>query len=119
MTEINKAAQVLMLLRGHLERAAKARGAAPARGAATRTPADRLQRLAEAGASEADLERVMIWGMLEDQFGASLASEPKFQLVVDEVLRLLRDDDETRALMRRALGRWGGEACVSLFPACR
>ncbi|MES1158301.1 MAG: hypothetical protein ABUL42_00245 [Terricaulis silvestris] len=107
MTEINKAAHVLMLLRGHLERAARTRGAKSARASTTRTPTERLQRLAEAGASEADLERVMIWGMLEDQFGASLASEPKFQLVVDEVLGMLRDDAETQELMRRALGVLG------------
>jgi len=106
MTRITNAEQVLLLLRAQLQRAQKARNA---RTGATRNerragPLERTQGLVGAGAlSESDAERALVAGLLEREFGAAVANDPKFQQVVDEVLGIIRADETSTALLRSAL----------------
>ncbi len=113
MTRITNADQVLMLLRAHLERSAKTRGKGAATDAgrieARKGPLDRVQDIAGAqNLSEHDVSRALIAGLLAQEFGEAVASEPRFQELVDNVLKLVAADEEGRALVRDAVAQLVG-----------
>ena len=113
MTRISNADQVLLLLRAHLERNAKMRGkgaaAHPARAEARKGPLERVQHIAGAeNLSEHDVSRALIAGLLAEEFGEDVASEPRFQDLVDNVLKLIAADEEGRALVRNAVAQLVG-----------
>lgn len=107
MTRITSSEQVLILLRGHLERSQRARkSAAPGKKEAKVGPLQRVQRMATAdGASDADIARALIAGLLEDEFGSAVANDPKFQGMVDEVRQVIDRDENARALLRNAVAQ--------------
>lgn len=113
MTRITNADQVLLLLRAHLERSAKMRGKAaaadPGRVEARKGPLERVQHMAGAEhLTEHDVSRALVAGLLAEEFGEEVASEPRFQELVDNVLRLIAADEEGRALVRDAVAQLVG-----------
>lgn len=105
MTRITNADQVLALLRVHLERVRKTRRQTQESATKRGLPAlQRLRGLARASPlSEEEIERILVAGILEEEFGALIASDPKFQQVIDEVLAILRSDNDARRLIKKAM----------------
>jgi len=108
MTRITNADQVLLLLRAHLERAQKSGRRKSERRAPRAGPMSRVRELANTeGLSEAEVARALIAGLLSEEFGAELAAEPKFQLMVDEVRAIIERDEGGKALLKRAIVQIG------------
>lgn len=107
MTRITNADQVLLLLRAHLERTERQRRKDVSAGARAETrqgPLERVHNMAGLeNLSERDISRALISGLLTEEFGVEVASEPLFQEIVDGVLRIVDADEKSRALLQKAL----------------
>ena len=106
MTRITNAEQVLVLLRAQLERAARS-GKKRARAKNVQPgPLRRIQQLAGAeGLSETEIARVLIGGLLREEFGAEFSVEPRFQTLVEDVRQMIDQDENGRALLKRAIAQ--------------
>lgn len=108
MTRITNADQVLLLLRGHLQRAERSQRKRASqkpdrRENVKRTPMERMQSIARTEAlQEHEIHQALIHSILTEEFGSAAANDPKFQLMVDEVLRMIREEPKTRALLTKA-----------------
>lgn len=108
MTRITSSDQVLLLLRSHLDRAQgnkRKKTAAAARGATTAsTRLQRVQRMANDQAlSNSEIRRSLLAGMLAEEFGDAVVNDSKFQQMVDDVLRVVEQDERGRTLLDRAV----------------
>lgn len=106
MTRINGADAVLALVQEQLHRLGKDRAQArsPNAKAGATTPLDRLRALAgRDGLSDDDVKRALVRGLLVQQLGESVGNDPAFEHVAGDVLRILGDSDDGRALLDRAL----------------
>lgn len=109
MTRITHADQVLMLLRTHLERSARAheakRSKSSPRGKSERRSAvARVQDIAAATTlGEDEIERVLLSGLLEEEFGSGLVNDPNFQELVDKVRSAINQDPASQTLLRQAV----------------
>lgn len=116
MTRITQNDQIMQLLRQQLQRlgqtARTARSKGASKSAAQRqSPLARLTALAALGSlSDEDMAKALIRALLTEEFGDTLASEPKFDRVVSEVHRMIVEDPETGRLLARGLAevRGGG-----------
>jgi hypothetical protein len=111
LTRITNADQVLLLLRAHLERTARQRrkdAPAAAKVEARQGPLERVHGMAGAdNLSERALSRALVSGLLTEEFGVDVANEPRFQEIVDGVLRIIDADEASRALLQKALTELG------------
>ena len=107
MTRITNADQVLLLLRGHLERADRARrrkSTAPADAKAPKSPLERAQAIAGAGElSDEDIRRTLLSGILAEEFGGELVNDPGFQQVVADILQIISGDERANRLLGKAV----------------
>lgn len=105
MTRITNADQVLVLLRAHLERADKTRSAK--RPSASSPKRSALQRVTEIAsdrqASEDDIRRALVAGILVEEFGAGLSGDVRFQELVTNVLKMILENDSINQLLDGAL----------------
>ena len=53
--------------------------------------------------SDDDLTKALIRALLTEEFGDTLASDPKFDRVVSEVHRMIAEDAETARLLARGV----------------
>lgn len=114
MTRVTQTDQIMQLLRQQLQRLGK--GKAAARGVRTgkaaadqQSPLARVTALTAPGTlTDEDLARTLIRALLTEEFGETLASEPKFDRVVSEVYRMLAEDAETARLLARGVGELRG-----------
>lgn len=110
MTRITNTEQVLILLRAQLERAQRSgrKRFAPVKG--RNGPMERVRELAAADSlSESEIARVLISGLLAEDFGPEFAVDPRFASLVDDVQRLLESDEAGRTLLKRAIATLGAE----------
>ncbi len=106
MTRITNSDQVLLLLRAHLERAQRGKRAKTNRGSPRAGPMSRVRELAHTeGLNEGEVARALIAGILSEEFGAEIAIEPRFQAMVDDVRRIIEQDEGGKALLRRAISQ--------------
>jgi hypothetical protein len=65
---------------------------------------ERTRVLAESGEiGDAVIERTLISGLLEEEFGANFVNDAQFQKVVDDVRAAIAGDPDGRLLMQRAV----------------
>jgi hypothetical protein len=105
MSRVSPADQVLLLLRERLQKLERSRAgrSAPAGRAATSRPLDRLQRIAALDRlTEDELRRTMVRALLTEELGEAVASDPTFQAVVDDVLRIIAESAEGERLLAGA-----------------
>jgi len=104
MTRITQAEQILLLLRAHLQRTVRLRKkrTATTPSPERKAPLDRLVEVSEAQPNTV-LARALVAGLLEEEFGAALAAEPRFQAMVDEIVSVIEKRKESRALLNGAL----------------
>ena len=108
MTRITNADQVLALLQGHLQRSGRTgrkhkAGATAKSRASQQKPIERLQDIAQsADLPDREIERALLSAILVEEFGAASANDPRFQSMVDDVLRIIREDDRSHTLLERA-----------------
>ncbi|MFT3727151.1 MAG: hypothetical protein QM759_04940 [Terricaulis sp.] len=92
-------------MRGHLERT-RGRKRATAPTAGRTTGVSRARALIEnASLDPSEIERALVLGLLEDEFGPDIANDAKFQSVVDDVVALLRTEPDMRATLAEAVKR--------------
>ena len=108
MTRISNADHVLLLLQEQLGRLSKDRTGrqAPASGVRTGTPEPmaRLRALAgRDGLSDEDLQRALVRTLLLQQLGEAMGSDPAFEAIAADVVRIIGDSPEGRALLDRAM----------------
>ncbi|MGK6317895.1 hypothetical protein [Sphingomonas sp. DT-204] len=107
MTRIGAADQILLLLREQLRKAERRTGRGRSEEAGKAGPVDPHQRLAALASLESlpdrDLRRAMIRGLLAERFGEELTSDPAFEAVALEVVRIMEDSPETQALVDSAI----------------
>jgi len=108
MTRISNADHVLLLLQEQLGRLGKERStrqspASPVR-SATADPMVRLRALAgRDGISEEDLKRALVRGLLVEQLGEAIGTDPEFEAIAGEVTRILGESAAGRDLIDQAL----------------
>ena len=105
MTRITPSDQALILLREQLRRLGSERSAraGATERAATRAPLDRALVMAvDSEFSEEEFRRTLVRALLAEQFGDRVAGDSGFQAVVDDVFRIISENEETRELMDRA-----------------
>jgi len=106
MTSIGHVDQVLLLLREQLRRMERKKGAAAPRSdrSGPTRPMARLQAIATVQAlSDEDVERSLVYSLLLEQFGEAIANDPKFQTVIDDVVRLIRSNPDTRSVLGQSV----------------
>lgn len=106
MTRIGSADQVLMLLQEQIGLLAKSKSAkaAPSTRSGTPEPMARIRALAARdGLSDDDLKRALVRGLLVQQFGDAIGNDPAFERVAGDVMRIIGDTAEGRALLDHAL----------------
>lgn len=103
MTRITNVDQVLMLLRQQLQQSSRtsrnARTGQTRSSSASRrqSSVDRLSTIAGLDTvSEDDVGRALIRAMLTDEFGEEVATDPRFQQIINEVHRIITTDPEAR-----------------------
>lgn len=109
MTRITNADQVLILLRSHLQRTERSQRKDLDRKDKTRarpTPLERVQTIARnEDLPDEEVERALISGIFTEEFGPGAANDPEFQLMVDNVLRMIRENETGRQLLGRAVAQ--------------
>lgn len=109
MTRIGTADQVLLLLRERLQRGGRAEKSGRSVGVTgtqriAPRPLERARALTELEAlSEDERRRAVIRGLLADEFGETVANDPGFQSVIDQVVRIIRDAPGGDALFDQAI----------------
>jgi len=103
MTGIGATDQIVLLLREQLQRSERAKGRPAARkDGRPATPQQRLEVLAAIeDLPERDFRRALVRGLLSERLGPDLVADPAFEAVTGEVLKLIEESDETRALLDR------------------
>lgn len=103
MTRITSRDSVLLILNEQLTRLATERGStrtSKTAGKAAKPSLDRLRRIAGAGTlSDDERAGVLIRSILLDAFDESLAADPRFETLADEVARMIRQSDGGDALV--------------------
>lgn len=111
MTRIGTTDQILLLLRDQLQRTerGRARTADPQEGRPA-TPQQRIEALAAVkDLPDREFRRAFLRSLLSERLGEALVADPAFDAVTGEVLRMIEDSDEARALLdRAAAGLRGG-----------
>lgn len=110
MTRITSSDQVLLLLRSHLERQGKIRkpdtkkSERSDKAGSHTSPLDRTQTvLAQSDLSEEKLSEILVAGLLSEEFGSGVASDPQFSRLVREVVQAIKDMDGGEALFAHAI----------------
>ena len=105
-----------MLVREQLQRLGKGRAGAAGRASsgareAASAPMGRIRALAaHEGLDEEELGRTLVRALLAEQLGEKVAQDAGFQSVLDDVYRIIADNDETRTLLARAAEQLKGGA---------
>ena len=107
MTRIGQVDQILLMLRERLQRLERSRGeragGAGTSERATPGPMARLKGLAALDQlADEEFKRTMVRALLTEELGDSIAGDPAFQGVVDDVFRIIADSEDGRALIDRA-----------------
>lgn len=107
MTRVTQADHVLLLLQERLQRLGRARGGRVPRTGASRAETPRaLARLQASAAldqmSEDQVRRTLVRALLSEELGEGISNDPSFQSMVEEVLRVINQSDDGRALIARA-----------------
>lgn len=108
MITIGNSDQAMALVRGQLERMARSKQAKSAGKPATSRTAGasektRLQALGRlAGAPDEEFERTLVHDLLTLEFGEDVSRDARFQSVVDQTARVLREDPAMAGLIAEA-----------------
>ena len=106
MTRITSTDQVLLLLRSHLQRAARA-GRPNSAGSAETPRKSALERarqiVASEEVSEEDIRGALIAGILTEEFGSAFAGDARFHDMVKHVVQIISADERSRSLFDEAL----------------
>lgn len=110
MTRITNSDQVLLLLRSHLERQSKIRKPDAKKAEQSNktghqsSPIDRTQSiLSQSDLSDDKLSEILVTGLLSEEFGSGVASDPQFSGLVREVVQAIKDMDGGEALLAEAI----------------
>ena len=109
MTRITNADQVMLLLQSQIQSKKKADKKGTKRTRLEKKevhqpPLSRVKSLAQDEAlSEGEIHRALVSGLLTEEFGASIANDPGFQTIIEDVMRVINKDENSKKLMQRAL----------------
>ncbi|WP_371395844.1 hypothetical protein [Fretibacter rubidus] len=109
MTRITSTDQVMLLIQAQLQKKKKTEkkkttGPSVSKKEAKPRPLSRFRSMLDQDAlPENEVHRALITGVLTEKFGASLANDPSFQGVIDNVLKVISDDSDGKALLEKAM----------------
>lgn len=107
MTGITTIDHVMLLLREQLRQSERVRADPSLR--TTSRAATPQQRIAALAAIDdlppRDFRRALVRSLLSERLGEALVSDPAFDAVTGEVLRIIEDSDEARALLDQVVER--------------
>ena len=112
MTRVSNADHVLLLLQEQLGRLGKEKSArrapAPAARKGTPEPVTRLRALAaREGISEDDMKRALVRSVLVQQLGEAIGTDPAFEAIASDVMRIIGESDAGRDLLDKAMLQLG------------
>lgn len=104
MTRIDQVDRALLLLQEQLQRMGKSRNRAVtrsgARGPTTPSPLARMASLASLDdLPEEQFRRTLVRALLCEDLGDGVANDPAFQVVIEDVFRIIDESEQGRALM--------------------
>lgn len=108
MTRVSNADQVLLLLHEQLgrlgkERSTRGMSASPVR-SGTPEPMARLRALAARdGISEEEMKRALVRSLLVQQLGEALGTDPAFEAIAGDVIRIIGESPAGRDLLDQAM----------------
>ena len=106
MTRISNADHVLLLLREQLQKIGQSRKERTSRSATVRSstprPIARLQAMGSLEEGEEEFRRTLVRAILTEEMGESMANDPSFQAVVDNVYRMISATPDGQELIDRA-----------------
>lgn len=104
MTQITPSDQVLLLLQEQLRRSDRTRSQGTARtDGRPATPQRRIEALASLrDLPERDFRRALVRSLLSERLGDALVSDPAFERVTGEVLRIIEESEDARGLLDQA-----------------
>ncbi|MEO9130637.1 MAG: hypothetical protein ABI240_05455 [Sphingomonas sp.] len=112
MTRVSNADHVLLLLQEQLSRLGKEKSArctlvrAACKG--TPEPVTRLRALAgREGISEDDMKRALVRSVLVQQLGEAIGTDPAFEAIASDVMRIIGESDAGRDLLDKAMVQLG------------
>lgn len=111
MTRITNVDQVLILLRSHLHKSERARSTRKPAAKTTeqKSAVERVGQIAADGqASDEDIRRVLITGILVEEFGSGIITDTRFDGLVVRVLDALKQDADGNALIEKSLAKLSG-----------
>lgn len=108
MTQISATDQILLLLREQLQRSGRARSSkTDVDQSRAATPRQRIEALAAArDLPERDFRKALVRGLLSEQLGDTLIADPAFEAITDQVLQIIEQSDEAKALLDEATARF-------------
>jgi hypothetical protein len=106
MTRISNSDHVLLLLREQLQKIGHSRKertsrSGTVRNASTPRPIARLQAMG-AGEDGEEFRRTLVRALLTEEMGESMANDPSFQTVVENVYRMISATPDGQELIERA-----------------
>jgi hypothetical protein len=109
VSNVSRVDAVVLQLRAQLQRLARERAQrSSVSGHPEKGPLDRLREArASTGGDEQEFRRKFVRALLTEELGESLANQPEFERISNEVWRLIDEDGDTRALMDEAISRLG------------
>lgn len=108
MTRISNTEHVLLLLRAHLERAARARGKPVGRASDTPNPGalERLRRTTPTSSlSDSEIADALVEALLLEEFGQDLANDPHFLDMSRRVAAIIKSDECSADLLKGAVAQ--------------
>jgi len=108
MTRVSNADHVLLLLQEQLSRLGRERSVrrapVPTARKGTPEPITRLRALAaREGISEDDMKRALVRSVLVQQLGEAIGTDPAFEAIASDVMRIIRESDAGRDLLDKSI----------------
>lgn len=109
MTRITNVDQVMLLLQSRLQSKKKAdkkheEGNRVEKKELHQPPLSRVKNIAkDGGLSDDDIHQALVRGLLTEEFGASIANDPAFQSIIEDVMGVVRKDERSKKLLQQAM----------------
>lgn len=110
MTRITNVNQVMLLLQSQLQSKKKAGKKRPhgsvAKKEVQQSPLSLVKSvIQEEDLPEKDIHRALIRGLLTEEFGASVANDPAFHSIIEDVLEMIHNDENSKRILHQAMNQ--------------
>jgi len=109
MTRITNVDQVMLLLQSRLQSKKKTdkkhgEGNRVEKKELHQPPLSRVKNIVKDGVlSEEDIHKALVRGLLTQEFGSSIANDPAFHRIIEDVMGVIRKDESSKKLLQQAM----------------